>query len=182
MTSENKISLNLNAKPYVPKLHTPLRPLQNTSNQHTSLNLAGSKPFIPKNRQMQLSSTQPPTNPEPAPAPKKVKKVDREYFVIDEDDKQKYNFDYDYMISFENWEICQETKLLSQEFLKHLEEFKIVESEPIKSNNQNKQGGNRKRYNNKNKSKEKKMKQIYQHLEEKIFLKKWPLLKNSEKK
>ena len=156
MTSENKISLNLNAKPYVPKLHTPLRPLQNTSNQHTSLNLAGSKPFIPKNRQMQLSSTQPPTNPEPAPAPKKVKKVDREYFVIDEDDKQKYNFDYDYMISFENWEICQETKLLSQEFLKHLEEFKIVESEPIKSNNQNKQGGNRKRYNNKNKSKEKK--------------------------
>ena len=137
MTSESKISLNLNAKPYVPKLHTPLRPLQNASNQHTSLNLAGSKPFIPKNRQMQMGSAQPAPSqpaPTPEPAPKKVKKVDREYFVIDEDDKQKYNFDYDYMISFENWEICQETKLLSQEFLKHLEEFKIVESEYSQKN------------------------------------------------
>ena len=28
-------------------------------------------------------------------------------------------------------------KVLSEEFLKHLEDFKIVESEPIKQNNQN---------------------------------------------
>ena len=166
---ENKISLNLNAKPYVPKAF-PIRSQISSVQQHTSLNLAGSKPFIPKNRQFEIkSSTQiiPPKEPAPTPAAEpasapapapKVKKVDREYFVIDEDDKQQYNFDYDYMISFENWEICQETKLLSEDFLNHLEDFKIVELEAIKSNNPNKQGQRKKYNNNKsnNKSNEKK--------------------------
>ena len=164
---ESKISLNLNAKPYVPKTY-PIKTQVSSIQQHTSLNLAGSKPFIPKGRKFEIKSTTqaiPPKEPAPTPAPEpapapapKVKKVDREYFVIDEDDKQQYNFDYDYMISFENWEICQETKLLSPEFLKHLEDFKIVESETIKSNNQNKQGQRKKDYYNKsnNKSNEKK--------------------------
>ena len=64
-----------------------------------------------------------------------------------------YNFDYDYMISFEDWEICQETKLLSEDFLKHLENFKIVEKEPIKISNQNKSGGKKKNYKNQNNEK-----------------------------
>ena len=107
---DSKISLNLNAKPYVPKAHTglkPLQPPQNSSLQHTSLNLAGSKPFIPKSRQGQIKpSSQPALTPSPAPAPApapapKVKKVDREYFVIDEDDKQHYNFFFFVLVYFD---------------------------------------------------------------------------------
>ena len=160
METKNPLKLNLDAKPWKPKWNsnvtsqaqtnpvpkgTPLNP-NAASFQHTSLRIDSVKPFIPKNRQTQLNPPKP-----------KVKKVDREYFVIDEDDNQVYSFDYDYMISFEKWEICQETKLLSEDFLKHLEQFKIVESEPIKMNNQNKQGG-KKRHNNynKNQSNEKK--------------------------
>ena len=159
MESKNPLKLNLDAKPWKPKWNsnatsqanpiqknTPLNP-NAASFQHTSLRIDSVKPFIPKNRQAQLNQPKP-----------KVKKVDREYFVIDEDDNQTYSFDYDYMISFEKWEICQETKLLSEDFLKHLEEFKIVESEPIKTNNQNKQGGKKRHNNNysKNQSNEKK--------------------------
>ena len=87
----------------------------------------------------------------------KQKKVYKEYFVIDEDDKQQFNFDYDYMISFENWEICKETKLLTEEFLQHLKDFEIIEEEPIKQNNNNNKG--KKKYfggDKKNKEGEKK--------------------------
>ena len=155
MSKEQKLNLNLQAKPYVPKFHgaSSLKPLSSIQNTPLSLN-TNSKPFIPKNRQK--ASIQ--TNPAPTPLADKpkVKKVDREYFIIDEDDKQKYNFDYDYMISFENWEICQETKLLSEEFLKHLEEFKIVETESIKTGGRS--GGKQKKNysNNKNQKSDKK--------------------------
>jgi hypothetical protein len=97
------------------------------------------------------------TTVQPQPPKPKEKKVYKEYFVIDEDDKQQFNFDYDYMISFEKWEICQEDKLLTPEFLKHLEDFKIMEAEPIKQNNMNNKG--KKKYyggDKKNKENEKK--------------------------
>ena len=61
------------------------------------------------------------------------------------------------MISFENWEICQETKLLSDEFLKHLEDFKIVETEQIKQNNTNNKG--KKKYYGDKRNKEEKKKE-----------------------
>ena len=174
MADNNPLKYNLEAKCFVPKwlrnqpasstASTTSTPTENPSSfptKQSPLNVNSkkfqplkkdSRPFIPKNYQPSAASTQAtppsqtqPKTPTPEPAPKQ-KKVDREYFIIDEDDKQIYNFDYDYMISFENWEICSETKLLSEDFLKHLEQFKIVESEPIKSNNQNKKG-NQKRHN-----------------------------------
>ena len=185
--SNNTTSLkyNLEAKIYVPKrlrnqnpsvststpltTSTPSEQSSGSNYKKTPLNLAApsfkptslkkdSHPFIPKSLQASASSNQTQAKtPETAPAPKE-KKVDREYFVID-DDKQVYNFDYEYMISFENWEICSETKLLSEDFLKHLEEFKIVESEPIKSNNQNKKG-NQKRHNDYRKNQNEKKNEV----------------------
>ena len=161
MTSESKLSLNLSAKPFVPKNQKQLSSNQstpltlNTSSQYTPLTLSTLKPFIPKNYQSKTqksSNTGLKTSSEPAP---KVKKIYKEYFIIDEDDKI-YNFDYDYMISFENWEICQENKLLSEDFLKHLDQFKNVEYDSIKSNNQTKKGGKKHYNNNKNQSTEKK--------------------------
>ena len=170
-----KLNLNLDARPYQPKSKIPLafqsQPNPNTrlsvqpsqintntklsiqqnaphTNQNSRLSIQA-KPYIPKYKQRQNSTT---TTQPPIPKPK-PKNVDREYFVIDEDDKQQFNFDYDYMISFENWEICQETKLLTEEYLKHLEDFKIVESEQIKQNNMKNKG--KKNYQ-KNKENEKK--------------------------
>ena len=64
-------------------------------------------------------------NSDEKPKSKKYK----EYFIIEEDDKHKYKFDYDYMVSFENWGICQETKLLSEDVLNQFEQLKIVELE-----------------------------------------------------
>ena len=135
----SNIKLNLAAKEYTPKnlrasaqtqqpsqlkKTTPLN-LNAPSFQPTSLN-KNSAPYIPKkyfrpssipSSQTQLSGLTK-AQEKPKVAPVKEKKVDREYFIIDED-KNVYNFDYEYMISFEGWEICQETKLLSEDFLKH---------------------------------------------------------------
>ena len=176
------LKLNLEATSYVPKFlrNSTANPTPATNNTPLNINAPSfqrstlkleTRPFIPKSRKVStgsqsntstpassiLASSNPPpiSNPPPTPEekPKKEKKVDREYFIIDEDDKQ-YNFDYDYMISFENWDICQETKLLSEDFLKHLEDFKIVESEAIKSNNQGNKD-RKKRNNNYNKDKKK---------------------------
>ena len=166
MSSNSPLKLNLNAKEYKPKFkannkppqaqtqtQTPLHQSYSTPmTQHTSLNI-NSKAYIPKF--IAKKRTEIISKPEvPKPKPKKVYK---EYFVIDEDDKQQFNFDYDYMISFENWEICQETKLLTEEFLQHLKDFEIVEDEPIKQNNNNNKG--KKKYfggDKKNKEGEKK--------------------------
>ena len=164
----SSLKLNLDAGPYIPKFktnantHTPLVQPQAPSKtpfhqsystqipHHTSLNI-NSKSFLPKNYMKKFTTVQ------PQPPKPKEKKVYKEYFVIDEDDKQQFNFDYDYMISFEKWEICQEDKLLTPEFLKHLEDFKIMEAEPIKQNNMNNKG--KKKYyggDKKNKENEKK--------------------------
>lgn len=164
----SSLKLNLNAEEYIPKFktnantHTPLVQPQAPSKtpfhqsystqipHHTSLNI-NSKSFLPKNYMKKFTTVQ------PQPPKPKEKKVYKEYFVIDEDDKQQFNFDYDYMISFEKWEICQEDKLLTPEFLKHLEDFKIMEAEPIKQNNMNNKG--KKKYyggDKKNKENEKK--------------------------
>jgi hypothetical protein len=164
----SSLKLNLDAEAYIPKFKTnanaktplvqpqapPKTPFhQSYSTQiphHTSLNI-NSKSFLPKNYMKKFTTVQ------PQPPKPKEKKVYKEYFVIDEDDKQQFNFDYDYMISFEKWEICQEDKLLTPEFLKHLEDFKIMEAEPIKQNNMNNKG--KKKYyggDKKNKENEKK--------------------------
>ena len=164
----SSLKFNLDAKVYIPRFkinantQTPLvqpqaspkTPFhQSYSTQiphHTSLNI-NSKSFLPKNYMKKFTTVQ------PQPPKPKEKKVYKEYFVIDEDDKQQFNFDYDYMISFEKWEICQEDKLLTPEFLKHLEDFKIMETEPIKQNNMNNKG--KKKYyggDKKNKENEKK--------------------------
>lgn len=74
------------------------------------------------------------------------------------------------MISFENWEICQETKLLSEEFLKQLEDFKIVELESIKTGGQGNKGKKVIIKLNQNKAKKKLL--ICQISEEKISLRK----------
>ena len=155
--SESKLKLNLNAKAWIPKSkmmqqsqqsQSPSQPPSQPSQPHTSLSLSA-KAYVPKFRKQNMSQT---PSEQPQPPKPKQKKVFKEYFVIDEDDKQTFNFDYDYMISFENWEICQETKLLSEEFLKHLEDFKIVEAEPIKQNNQNNKG--KKKYHGDKRNKE----------------------------
>ena len=39
-----------------------------------------------------------PAQPQPEVPKPKEKKVYKEYFVIDEDDKQVYSFDYDYIL------------------------------------------------------------------------------------
>ena len=148
-----QLKLNLNAPAYIPKTKINPPPQQSAS-KYTSLNV-NSAAFIPKSKKTNTPSvtSQPRTQPE-KPKPKKIV---REYFVLDEDDKQEFNFDYDYMISFENWEICQETKLLSDEFLKHLEDFKIVETEQIKQNNTNNKG--KKKYYGDKRNKEEKKKE-----------------------
>ena len=176
----SSLKLNLNAAPYVPGFmkntisakppisqqqsqqasqpkpqQTPLQTPPPAS-QHTSLSI-NAKAFIPKN--YKKSPTPAPVQPQP-PKPK-PKKVYKEYFVIDEDDKQQFNFDYEYMISFENWEICNELKLLTPELLQHLEDFKIVEEEPIKQNNMNNKG--KKKYYGDKKNKDSEKKKNYHH-------------------
>ena len=148
-----QLKLNLNAPAYIPKTKINPPPQQSAS-KYTSLNV-NSAAFIPKSKKTNIPSVT--SQPMTQPAKPKPKKIVREYFVLDEDDKQEFNFDYDYMISFENWEICQETKLLSEEFLKHLEDFKIVETEQIKQNNTNNKG--KKKYYGDKRNKEEKKKE-----------------------
>jgi len=157
--SSNQLKLNLNAKEFIPKSKKNNKPSQvqpqtqfhqsysTPITQHTSLNI-NSKAYIPKF--LAKKNTEIVSKPE-MPKPK-IKKIN-DYFVKDEDDKQQFNFDYDYMISFENWEICQETKLLSEEFLQHLKDFEIIELEPIKQNNNNNKG-KKKYYGGEKKNKE----------------------------
>ena len=166
MSSNNndQIKLNLNAPEFIPRSKVNSTASQTKSKtqfhqsystpltQQTKLSI-NSKAFIPKflaKKNTEMISKPETTKP-------KQKKVYKEYFVIDEDDKQQFNFDYDYMISFENWEICKETKLLTEEFLQHLKDFEIIEEEPIKQNNNNNKG--KKKYfggDKKNKEGEKK--------------------------
>lgn len=126
----SKLQLNLDAKPFISKKF---------GTSHASSLNTNAKPFIPKFLNKQTTTVPAPT-PTPTPAEKPKPKKYKEYFLLDEDDKQTYKFDFDYMISFENWEICQETKLLSEEFLKQLEDFKIVELESIKTGGQGNKG------------------------------------------
>ena len=152
-----QLKLNLNAPAYVPKnKNNQPPPSQPPSQKQTKLNI-NSAAFIPKYKK--TTATPAASKPQPQTEKPKPKKIVREYFVIDEDDKQEFNFDYDYMISFENWEICQEIKLLSEEFLKHLEDFKIVETEQIKQNNVNNKG-KKKYYGDKRNKEEKKKENI----------------------
>ena len=141
----SKLQLNLDAKPFVSKKF---------GTSHASSLNTNAKPFIPKFLNKQ-STTVPAPTPTPTPAEKPKPKKYKEYFLLDEDDKQTYKFDFDYMISFENWEICQETKLLSEEFLKQLEDFKIVELESIKTGGQGNKG-KKSNYKTKSKQNEKK--------------------------
>ena len=103
--------LNIDSKSFVPK--------KIGTSYSSSLNI-NAKPYIPKllrkhSKQNSLEK------------PKSMKY--KEYFIIEEDDKHIYKFDFNYMISFENWGICQETKLLSEDVLNQLEKLKIVELE-----------------------------------------------------
>ena len=154
--SEQKpqLKLNLEAPAYIPKSKN-IQSSQQTNEKRTSLSTAA-KPFIPKFKKLSINPAPSKPQAQPEPEKPKPKKIVKEYFVIDEDNNQQFNFDYDYMISFENWEICQETKLLSEEFLKHLEDFKIVEAEPIKQNNMNKKGKQKYYGDKRNKEGEKK--------------------------
>ena len=136
-----KLKLNLAAPAWVPKskqitqsqtnqkyIPTSLQqsknptPLSNTplsfSNQHTKLSVLNSKSFVPKSYTPQI-------------------KIEREYFIT-ETTKQIFKFDFDYMISFEKWEICSESKLLSENLIQHLKNFEIVETDTIKGLNNNK--------------------------------------------
>ena len=154
--SEQKpqLKLNLEAPAYIPKSKN-IQSSQQPNEKRTSLSTAA-KPFIPKSKKININPATSKPQAQPEPEKPKPKKIVKEYFVIDEDNNQQFNFDYDYMISFENWEICQETKLLSEEFLKHLEDFKIVEAEPIKQNNMNKKGKQKYYGDKRNKEGEKK--------------------------
>ena len=154
--SEQKpqLKLNLEAPAYIPKSKN-IQSSQQTNEKRTSLSTAA-KPFIPKSKKININPATSKPQAQPEPEKPKPKKIVKEYFVIDEENNQQFNFDYDYMISFENWEICQETKLLSEEFLKHLEDFKIVEAEPIKQNNMNKKGKQKYYGDKRNKEGEKK--------------------------
>ena len=108
----SSIFLNLDSKLFASKKFGTL----NSSSMNKN-----AKPFIPKFLSHYSSQ-----NSVEKPKSNKYK----EYFIIEEDDKHKYIFDYDYMISFENWGICKETKLLSKDVLNQFEQLKIAELEP----------------------------------------------------
>ena len=143
---EKKLSLNLNAKAYIPKsnyasnlsksylgqsaIYHPqgsmmgAQPKKSTplSLHDSQIKLSNSKPFFPKGyNKSHLSDL-------------KTKKqiVKDTYLLVDEDDKGKkplVTFDLEYMMAFENWKISKETKLFTKELLQHIENFKIVEEE-----------------------------------------------------
>jgi len=147
----NKPNLNLNAKAYVPK-NTFNHYIQSNNSistqKHTPLLQSNVKAFYPKNFRPQETKIENPI-------------VEREYFIRYPNEKlKKTKFDYEYMLSFENWKISKENKLLSQEFLNHLEKFKIFEEEQFKtfSNKRERVSGrkNDKKSYYKNEEKEKK--------------------------
>ncbi len=145
-SSEPKLKLNLNAKEYIPK-QSLLNSLGTSSYQqgqkHTPLSLSQSnyKSFIPKKNR--------PSEPI----------IEREYFIrYPNETLKKTKFDFEYMLSFEKWKISSEKKLLSKEFLNHLEKFKIFEEEQFKNSpsKRERNSGKRKYYKNENNKDEKK--------------------------
>ena len=145
-SSEPKLKLNLNAKEYIPK-QSLLNSLGTSSYQqgqkHTPLSLSQSnyKSFIPKKNR--------PSEPI----------IEREYFIrYPNETLKKTKFDFEYMLSFEKWKISSEKKLLSKEFLNHLEKFKIFEEEQFKNSpsKRERNSGKRKFYKNENNKDEKK--------------------------
>ena len=145
-SSEPKLKLNLNAKEYIPK-QSLLNSLGTSSYQqgqkHTPLSLSQSnyKSFIPKKNR--------PSEPI----------IEREYFIrYPNETLKKTKFDFEYMLSFEKWKISSEKKLLSKEFLNHLEKFKIFEEEQFKNSpsKRERNSGKRKFYKNENNKDDKK--------------------------
>ena len=160
---ENKTKLNLNAKEYIPKSiqNTYLgnsnykqnnnnnnivnninnNPTNTKSTKHTPLSLnsivnfdytkllSKNKPFFPKNYNKLDGLKEKPI-------------IEREYFIKYPNEKiTNLKFDLNYILSFENWKISKETKLLTKELLDHIENFKIfiIESKKNKKyNNQEK--------------------------------------------
>jgi len=159
---ENKTKLNLNAKEFVPKnsqktylgnpsynynnnynidkniknntnnpqstKHTPLSLNSIVNFDYTKL-LSKNKPFFPKNYNKLDGLKEKPI-------------IEREYFIKYPNEKiTNLKFDLNYILSFENWKISKETKLLTKELLDHIENFKIfiIESKKNKKyNNQEK--------------------------------------------
>ena len=130
----SKLQLNLDSKPFVSK---------KSEDSHAITIKINKKLYIPKylNKHSNKVSNE-----------KSNTKTYKKYFIIDEDDeKTTYKFDFDYMISFENWEICQETNILPEDVLKHLEKLKIMKLEPREDNKRK----NKSKYRKKNNTKEK---------------------------
>ena len=112
----SKLQSNLDAKSFISKKFV--------ASHYSSINK--DKIFIPKFFKKDSSK---------ASNEKSNTKTYKKYFIIDEDDENTtYKFDFDYMLSFENWEICQETNILPEDLLKHLEKLKTVQLEPIQVN------------------------------------------------
>ena len=120
--------------------------------------LKNSKPFYPKSLMNKIKDESGTTKEQ---LPKQKKQTVRDhYFLVDEQDdtaqpqsKKKVKFDLEYMESFGDWEISKEKKLLTEDLLKHLEGFKIVEEEIQKQTSmpfkdKRKQGGKSKKYDN----------------------------------
>ena len=130
----SNLQLNLDSKPFVSK---------KSEDSHIITIKINKKLYIPKylNKHSNKVSNE-----------KSNTKIYKKYFIIDEDDeKTTYKFDFDYMISFENWEICQETNILPEDVLKHLEKLKIMKLEPREDNKRK----NKSKYRKKNNTKEK---------------------------
>ena len=131
----SKLQINLDAKPFISKKFG--------ASHYSSIN-KDKKIFIPKFFKKDSSK---------ASNEKSNTKTYKKYFIIDEDDENiTYKFDFDYMLSFENWEICQETNILPEDLLKHLEKLKTVQLEPIQVNKDKKKPKYRKKNNTKEKT------------------------------
>ena len=132
----SKLQLNLDRKPFISKKFE--------LSHDSSINIYN-KPLIQKIFNKNSSKTS---------NGKSNIKTYKKYFIIDEDeeqDKNTYKFDFDYIISFENWEICRESNMLPEDLLKHLERLKTVQLESPQEN----QGKNKSKYKQKNNRKQK---------------------------